>query len=316
MDVFTRLMKLTDRREDFFTECLAATLQHDQDLARNYVRVLKPNVDLDDNTEIQIRTQVDCSGAPIPMLLQIGNDSTIATIHELDSAGQVGRVSEYLAVDAVDDLAYITGHPLQQPLDPSLIMRGNYLHPNNRDHFLWSDLYLTIRNACRRSPDAVLPAGFTHLLETFGYIPPAPRLDDMHNESNQRDFARLWEPTKIALRAMGWSKFTAGTRAELYVQDGNSPAIDWIWLDPIWSPGKLRIRITPKAPATVDILQQAMLRENPDLTTEKSEAKRQDGKVDVLDVLIPFNDLFGSQSTAAQMADALQDAVNDLGSGN
>lgn len=73
-DLFIRLMKLTEQKEDYFTECLAETLREDPELCRTFLqKIFGPTIKGVDisNARISIETQVIYPGSCVDMVFRL-----------------------------------------------------------------------------------------------------------------------------------------------------------------------------------------------------------------------------------------------------
>lgn len=324
-DLFKTLMKFTEQEEDFFTECLAATLREDLSLARASLETIcGPEVEgvRIADSRIDIDTQVQFRGSCIDMVFNLDNNISVGVENKLWSPEGPGQLSRYLKLP-LDALAFVTGY--YATVSPTVLENPRYLKPaKRRDHFMWQDFYEDLRIHAERGPRPCLTDSLLGLFEHLGFAPPHPEIDDLHPDEDvdgqdKRNFAKLWEPTRQGLRERGWKTIRPSYIAELYVEQGSSKRLEWAYLDPIWQRGSLRIGLTFQE--DVDLSEMASLLEeskeilHPDMEVVIAKRHRKEGLIDVVDVLVPMTKLFEGLTHAESIAQRLSDytlAVFDI----
>ncbi len=165
------------------------------------------------------------------------------------------------------------------------------------------------------------------LFEHFGFT-PLPRnvpniraADEKERLSNEIEFAKLWQTTKVGLDTRGWIDYSPGARIELYVSGKASPLIKRMWLDPGAGHGAFRIRfvfhehIRPRT--CFDAVASLPLPMHTHVSVKRGDSRNEAGEV--IDVVIPFRkvipeSLSGEQASAAiaKYVLAVIDAVEQI----
>ncbi len=323
-DLFLKLMKYTGEKEDFFTECLAAALQEDRDLARQFlIRLCGSQVNgINVSTAtIHLATQVPFPNCRVDMVFSLNENLPIGVENKLRSpegrSDEGSQLEKYLRLPLAR-LAFVTGHYVR--VSKSVRENPRYVKPPNaRDHFLWSDFYDLVEDTTRSPACTVLNHALLSLFKHLGFDPPHPSIGDLHapdlkvKKQNRRNFAKLWDPTRNRLRERGWQRITTGSIAELVLHKGKSKKLGRAWLDPLWAPGSLRIRLTPlKGTHPSDMaaaIESVNLPSNDTIRTRDECVPRKGGKVPVLDVFIPMRSLFEGATESEAMARRIAEFV-------
>ncbi|HXC25554.1 MAG TPA: hypothetical protein VNU46_06540 [Gemmatimonadaceae bacterium] len=252
-DLFIRLSKLTPRREDFFTECLAATLRENPNLARRYVETLCGGAHFEGvnlrSASIDVETQwvSQDQTCRIDMRLHIGGRHIIAVEHKLLAPEGSAQLERYLGLPHkhVTHVAYITGYFAKAP---SGIQKAGarYLRPKGGHwHFLWSDFYhvfspreTTLQRAMHELFDAWL------FQPEHWYVGRLNSRDETERAAADRKFAKLLRPTIRTLEGRRWG-YEVGpswtSRSELYAIHGKSKRVPEVRIDPRFNPGALKV---------------------------------------------------------------------------
>ena len=151
MNLFWSTRMLADEKEHHLTEFLAAALHTSDKFRTAYADYLFADFANKHNwapPEIEsIKTQVNIPETTCPpaMLITLADGKTIACEHKLDAPETLASAEEHLTkmrqyLDlAVDGLIYI--RISCKPPTPDVMTHTKYIHPHNRAHFLWQDLY-------------------------------------------------------------------------------------------------------------------------------------------------------------------------------
>ena len=329
-DLFRKLMDLTGGKEDLFTACFAATLQENANLAKDVARILLCSAGKADiiiqTTEIKIDTQQILEGhtnSCIDMIMTINGQVLIGIENKLFSPEGPSQLQKYLTLQ-IDYLAFITGD-LRFNVSEKVLQDVHYLKGSNgRDHFLWQDFYEVLKK--NSSPkDGNLDRLLLNLFERFGFSPPHPRFQDLNNpdreiaEKNQMEVAKLWDQTMIAFNRKGWKKIERASKVEVYISDGPIEKVKRIWLDPIWIPGSLRMRVSLSAGADLEPacskLEKALKYIYPDISLKRSWKIGKNQGPGTLDIIIPMKELFNEMAKEEEMSNGLMEftiKVHDL----
>ncbi len=269
-------------------------MNEDNALARDFVEILLGDDQLDGTRqcsfEISVKTQVPEGGNCVDMVITVCS-RRIGVENKLDSPEGRGQLRRYLATP-LDRLAYVT--PAIREVDEAVILDAHYLRPEGKNHFCWSDFYDVI---ARRANDAsILTEALLTLFKDLGFDPPHEEIGDLQNQENRENFSKLWRATKVMLRRRGWKRLDSGSTAEMYVKNGTSESVEQLWCDPRWTGNNLRLRVTLKDPRkTEDVanyLKQKLEFRGVRPLINRAESRRARGKIQVVDVVITFDNLF------------------------
>lgn len=96
-DLFVKLMKFTGEKEDFFTECVAATLKADERLCKGFLAAPcgeeVDGVSVRD-TGVSVETQQKYVESRVDMVFRVGPDKTIGVENKLWAAEGEGQLSK------------------------------------------------------------------------------------------------------------------------------------------------------------------------------------------------------------------------------
>jgi hypothetical protein len=330
-ELFVRLFRVADAKENFFTECLAATLDEDTYLARCLLTFLCGE-EVDGvavaGSALDIDTQVSYpgTGSCVDMVFRLGGQKSVGIEHKLfspegrDSSGEKAQLEKYLNLPILDRLAFITAYDAS--VKATVLASPRYLRPQSRQHFMWSDLYETVEASTRRPSARVLNRALLGLFSHLGFEPPPADIGDLSDpdlavgRSNRRNFAKLWGSTRQMLDARGYQVLQPTRQAGLDVgpKPEASTPIELLWLDPEHQRGSLRVRLTAPA-AHLSAIEQRLRSPGflhyEDISTRMANAARRksgrDVKIRVLDVMISMRKLFGGADSAEAKSQCLAD---------
>ncbi|HLD35241.1 MAG TPA: PD-(D/E)XK nuclease family protein [Planctomycetota bacterium] len=321
-DLFVRLMRYTGEKEDFLTECLAATLEKDKVFAGNFLTYLY-NEKVSKDGIIDIKTQVPFKNSRIDMVIDLKNNKSIGIENKLWSPeGQgykgKGQLNTYLSLPAISHLAFITGYPTDVP--DAVDKNKKYLKPKNgRRHFIWSDFYEILNKSLSNRTATEFNRALHDIFKHFGFEPAIPEIGNLQDPNekiakrNRENFAKLWELTRQGLRKRGWKWFKPGSIAELIVAGGRAKRLEWAWLDPTWRTGSLRVRLHCHKKIDLPIIKNEL--ESPRFKFSQEIIPRyvkciQEGKKALtLEVMIPMKKLFAYAHNTDSMSKQLADFV-------
>ncbi|MBI2156842.1 MAG: hypothetical protein HYV94_17915 [Candidatus Rokubacteria bacterium] len=328
---FVEIIKRVSEKEDVFTECLAASLREDRDLARRFLLKLcgdrLDGVDvrtaaIDVATQCSFRVGADAPACCVDMVLTLAATTKIGVENKLfaaegrDQAGNRDQLRTYLRL-GLSRIAYIRA----QEADVADDVRHNarYLTPADRQHFLWSDFYLDVE-ACARQ-GSLLTTALLELFLHYGFEPAKREIGDLRHpdktvaEANRQNFAKLWEITKAELSKLGWKRIGSGSIAELYVDEGSSELIKKAWIDPTWARGLLRVRLTPHAGNEAKVeeaLQGAVLPHHGDVEIQRGRAAGRVRDPQYVQVTISLRKLLGETTEVQIMKKLLAEFVSEV----
>lgn len=327
---FVELIKRVSEKEDTFTECLAASLREDPDLARRFLLKLcgdrLDGVDvraaaIDVATQCSFLASADVPACCVDLVLTLGDTTRIGVENKLfagegrDQAGNRDQLRNYLRL-SLSRIAYIRA----QEADVADEVRHNarYLTPVERQHFLWSDFYLDVE-ACAPQ-GSLLTRALLELFLHYGFEPAKREIGDLKHpdktvaEANRKNFAKLWEITKAELSKMGWKRIGPGSIAELYIDEGSSERIKKAWIDPTWARGLLRVRLTPhagKEGKVEEALQVAALPHRDDVEIQRGRAAGRVRDPEYVQVTISLRKLLGETTDVGAMKKLLAEFVSE-----
>jgi hypothetical protein len=321
-DLFVKLMRYCKHsEEDFFTECVAATLKADLELVRGFLKYICGN-EIDgvsiSTSNVQVETQKVFPHADIDLVFYLDRGKSIGVENKLWSPEGKGQLSKYLNLQ-LDQLAYITGYYSQ--VSEEVFKNPHYLKPpNGRQHFMWSDFYPIVSESIAKPSASMLNHALLALFDDLGFDPPYPKVGELLHTTppevgrkNRENFKKLWNLTQQRLQERGWKKLYSGSIAELYVEKGSSKNIVSAWLDPMWQRGSLRIRLTPKdnvdLSRLINDLKSFKFPFKDQIKVIQNLAPRKGGRITVIEVLIPHKTLFANTSDSESMARRLAEFV-------
>jgi hypothetical protein len=325
---FVQLIKRVVEKEDVFTECLAAALRDDPGLARRFVlRLCGDNVDgvdvrtaaVDVATQLGFRASTDAPACCLDMILTLGESTRIGVENKLfadegrSPEGIRDQLRNYLKLP-LNRVAYIRAQDAEIAGD--VLSHPKYLTHADRHHFLWSDFYPGVEGSV--GAGRALTKDLLDLFLHYGFEPPKPEIGDLKDpdktvaEANRRNFAKLWETTRAELKKMGWTSISPGSIAELYVDGGPSKRIKKAWIDPTWSRGLLRVRLTPypaKATEVEEALRTVFLPDYDDADIERGLAPKRVRDPEYVQVTISLRKLLGETTDVEAMKRLLAEFV-------
>lgn len=327
-DLFLKLMKLTNQKEDFFTECLVATLKEDITFKKNFLTsICGDNVDeiKISNFFINIETQVSFPKlhSCIDMVFYVGDNLSIGIENKLWSPEGRGQLIKYLSLP-LSHIAFITGY--EATIENTVDEHSNYLKPKNgRKHFIWSDFYEIVEVSNKTSSSTVLNKALLNLFADLGFDPPKPEIGDLLDTNtelaiqNRKNFAKLWLKTREELKKKN-CKLQAGSIAELYVTCLSNNCIETMWLDPIWQRGNLRVRLTLKENINLTTITNKLISSSfpfyKMIQVYQQNIRRAKKSVIVIDVLISLKKLLSginySESMSAKLAEYVLTIFNEV----
>lgn len=305
MNLFWSTRSLTASREDHLTEFFAAALDSSQAFRESYCKFVLGRYAERKHWGpiliVDVETQVNFAGTTCQpdMLLKLSNGKHIVCEHKLDALETQGPESDprgqllrYLDLP-VDGLMYTRS--LWKPPDSVVLEHPKYIRPRNREHFLWRDFYPLLKGN-----SDLIPQWLCDGFERLGFTPPHPSIGEMSgkdidlNRRNRENFAKLWNPTRIRARKLGW-KVHADSIVELYLRDNMSSIADWVFISPSKS-DRFLVRATPHPGelerVKVALLQATMLLPVPTEVVQ-NEVPRKEGKVQVVDVTTSLFEILG-----------------------
>ena len=324
-DFFIKLLKLTERDEDTFTECLATTLAEDPDLRSRFGATLcGDEVDgiLVRDARIEVMTQKNFHGCCVDMVFRLNDEKEIGVENKLwapEGENQEGerQLWRYCQL-GFSRLAFVTGY--HASVDEGVLKHTCYLRPrNNRAHFLWADFHPLIEGTARKKGSSLLARALLEAFSYLGFTPPHPEVRDLRDPDpdrqlhNRENFAKLWEPTRLGLRKRGWSELMPGSIAELYVKRGIARRVDWAWIDPTWGTGVLRVRLTLRdgivETEVAELLKSQPLPHGGDARVSKIDVRARKEPGTVIEVATPLRQLLGDAPDTESIAQRLAEFV-------
>jgi len=318
--LFVSVMKRTNAPEDVLTECLAASLQEDPGLALDFLAILTSGwtgLTRVESEALQIQTQRNFpdAGCCVDMVFQRGGIQ-LGLENKLDSPQGERQLERYLDL-GFERLAFLTRRPSY--IEDVVLRHPQYLKPRSgRTHFMWNDFHAVVEKHARRPGSQQFTRALLALFIHLGFEPAHPGIGDLVHEdeqqqnANRTNFAKLWEGTRKGLRDRGWKSIGRGSIAELYLDKGSSTRVKRAWIDPTWTRGMLRVRLTPQAGVTADAL---MARIAPvplpggDDVQIRIETLKRKVKESVVDVMVPFKQLLGTTEDTERIDSRLAEFV-------
>jgi hypothetical protein len=318
--LFVRILNLASKsddgglvvaRENFMTECVAATLSADRQLMITFLRRLAPGIAIPEGYQPWMETQYSFSNPRccIDMLFTVAPGVRIGVENKLNSPEGERQLWKYLKASDFN-VAFITAK--NAPIDPEVLEHERYLRPSPRAHFRWTDFWDILETSVKSSTATVFNSNLLALFEHYGFT-PLPRnipniwaTDDKERLTNEAEFAKLWQATKIGLEERGWIDYSPGARIELYVSGKTSPLIKRIWLNPGAKQGAFRIRFVfhgdIRPTKYFDAVTSLAIPPRTDVNIEHGDSRNEAGEV--VDVVIPIRKLIpdslsGEEASAA-----------------
>ncbi len=298
-DMYLRLSRLSASKEDFLTECLAITLQGDDDFAEDFIdRVLGDRVKTVEKLEVKTQIHFPIKKSIIDMIIRVNDEFVIGVENKLGAPLGDHQLEKYLKLP-IDGLVLITAS-YNYTISKKTLEDPIYIKPDHRDFFMWHDFYDTLSNR-KRGSKSVFSSALKEMFEHYGFDPSPENIEDLHHpdeevaKTNRKRFSKRWRPTIDTLKKRGWRTVHPGSVVELYVKNGKSEIIRSAWIDPLWLKNNLRVRITPieldnikQIKYNIEILEDDFFR---DTDIEILDVDRTDGKYTVLDITISLKKL-------------------------
>ncbi len=321
------IMKMTSSHEDVLTEFVVAALEADASFRARYAGLVlgdyatargwAPPVIVDWCTQGAVD---GCVGTP-DVVLGLADGHRIIVEHKIEAdetsafvdgaETPSGQLDRYLRSN-IDGVAFFR-RSWKSPSD-EVLAHPLYIRPGAQPHFLWRDLYPFL------VPDNK-PATrwLREYFEDEGDTPPHPVIGDLmdadpeRQKSARQNFAKLWDGTRGLASSLGW-KVTTGSICELYLSESSRGSAT-VYLSPLHRKGaSLIIRVTPRDPRQVVDLAKSLkgVLTIPHGQVETTQARRQDGLVEVVDLTVPWREILSSRSDAFEMDESLCDFVLPL----
>jgi len=254
--IFVRLSKTAGIedltcREDFLTECLAATLAEDPELTRAFVALLtgSDNHLLNDGTWIGVETQVSHERSCLDLVLRPAGAVPVAVEIKLDAPEGAGQLAKYLALPERYRVAFLA--PARRTIDHDVLAHTRYLRPaDGRDHLTWFDVHSLIASDVRaHAARTTLRIALLGLLEELGFAPPVPQLGDLQ-ASNSRERAdarqnagKLLDGVRATLVALGWELQGGDQPGDVWTRRGRVGRLSRVWVGTFVERNRLKVRL-------------------------------------------------------------------------
>ena len=263
-----------------------------------------------------IDTQRSLSGGRPDLTLTLTDGHVVAVEHKIDAIETLGIVSEdgeplgqlrrYMDDPAIAAVGFVRS-TLRPPGDDVL---GNpkYIHPANRQHFLWRDFYPLLE-----ASSSHYAAWLREAFEADGYTPPHAFVSELTERESRVNFAKYWLPVRAVAHDLGWDVGT-GSLVELYMSPRGPHLPATVWINPTDS--MLVFRATPIDPAQIEriarVLDKATAALGVSGITEKRTVPRAAGKVAVVDVCVPMRHVLGNADSGPAVESQLLGFVEPL----
>ena len=308
MNLFWSTRTLTAAREDHLTEFIAAALDVSKPFRSAYADYVLHGLPkkIDSGTpQIQgVKTQVSFPGTTCcpDMVLTLSDGRIIACEHKLDVLETMGpeqdlraQLKRYLDLP-IDGLLYV--RTSWKPPASEVLKDTKYLHPPDREHFLWRDFYPLLSSGSHVVLDW-LREGF----ELLGFTPPHPSI-----------FAKLWQRTRSQAHDLGW-KVSSGSIVELYLSENSQSLASWIFISPAKF-DRFLFRVTPREGGIKSVtarLQEAVGSLSQRTEIVQHQVTRKDGKEEVVDITTSLREILGTDPMSPEQIEAgLLDFVGPL----
>jgi hypothetical protein len=326
--LLTRLIKLTRRREDFVTECFAATLRDDGRAAHAYWRAiayrLSPSI-RSATGPVRVTSQVSDTERSSRIDMTVSRAKyTVGVEHKLFAPQGDNQLPKYLRLPRtlISHLALVTAD--YQSVATDVLRDRRYVRPSN-DHFLWSDFYPIVAASATRGSAVGLMT--KDLFDSLGLQPMHPLIGDLwtRDPARRRHYdGRLraaWEPLLKTLRKR-WdfadSSIRKTRRSEIYVRYGPSKLLRDVWLNPLRSPGYLLIRLKTSSLAKRTLILSNLIRArgeaglqilDPDIVRLPPSASKNDWAIELR---APWRRILGRAKNQLTLANALKRFIREL----
>jgi len=320
MNLFWETRALTSSREDHLTCFVAAALEVDERFRAAYASLVLDQLAEDGRAPVisAVETQIHfAEQRSVPdMVLGLDDGRRVLVEHKIDAPetkqvtgdGQaVKQLERYLAIPGVAGLAYFRSLPA--PLAPEILEHERYLRPRTGAHFLWRDLYEPLESG---SSDVArwMVAAFDRL----GFTPPVPHVGELRPHSdpqvvqNQRNFAKLWQPTWAHFEAR--YKLEYGSRCELYLTPRSDGLVKAGYVSPLAQGGSLlrtRVDIEESDLGVAQRLIEEVAERLP--VASAINVVQKPGERTYIDLMAPLRLLFKDADTVPQQERRLYDQV-------
>ena len=304
MNLFWSTRALTDAREDHLTEFFASALEISEEFRTAYYDfVVASHAEKNGWGAIgieSVQTQVafkDTTCCP-DMILNLSNGKRIACEHKLDALETLGperdprwQLQRYLDLP-IDGLVYTRSS--WKPPGADILANPKYIHPTEREHFLWRDFYPLFNS------DHILIAWLREGFERLGFTPPHPSIgemsgpDEVTNRLNRENFAKLWGRTRSFAHTIGW-KVGTGAIVELYLTENPNSLASSIFISPTKAE-RFLFRVTPqknKSTQVEKVLRASTLSVAGKVEIRSREVARKEGKELVVDLTTSLREILG-----------------------
>jgi hypothetical protein len=320
-NLFLSTMRLVNSKENHLTEFLAAALASDPVFRGAYASLVlrdfaaKNGWTAPEITEVKTQDSFKGSSCCPDLVLELCDGHVIACEHKIEApetAGEdssdrspVGNLERYLELPEVQGVAYFRSS-WSSPAS-AVLTHPKYIKPQDREHFLWRDLYEPLKGALA-VPARWICEGF----EDLGYTPPHREIGDLLDPDeakqidNQNNLGKLWNSTQSKLSALGW-KVDSGRRCELYLRTNPVSAAKEIYISPLRKSGRfLLLRVTPRSESTIQQiearLRQAALKTQHPIEIVSSLTRRTKGcRAVVVDVAVSLTELLRENLTVDEI---------------
>lgn len=312
MNLFWSTRALTDAREDHLTEFVAAAIEYCPLFRSAFAKLVLSEFAGARNWVTPaiegVKTQVSFPGTTCcpDMVLTLEDGHIVICEHKLDALETTGperdprpQLERYLDLQ-IDGLVYVRSS-WSLPTK-SVVEHEKYVRPPGYSHFLWRDFYPLLGGG-----EHVLLDWLRDGFERLGFTPPHPVVgemdgtDDAENESNRRNFAKLWGPLRTEAGRLGW-RVGSGSIVELYLSDNPTSAASSVFISPTKA-ARFLVRITPHAGKEAEVEQrlEEIAATNPTRTeVAVAVVPRKDGKASVINVVSTLREILGEEVTGTQ----------------
>jgi hypothetical protein len=313
--LFVRLLKTAGLRddgcrEDFFTECLAATLSANPSFAVRFAERITGWSALAEVGIAEVATQLRYPGSQVDLVLTLGDGRRIGVEHKLYSPEGKGQLDKYLALDVFDAVAFVTAYA--SDISDQVLADSRYVRPGGlQPHFLWSDFYDLV---AAEGGEEVLRPALRCLFDHLNFQPPVAAVGDLESpdaEVRQREvanFMKLYAALAASLRDRGWRHELARPPRFDRIGPEGSP-VTLLAVEPADRGSSLRLRLYMPDAALRDALLAsfaALMEPAASVRIRPVTAQAQPSRRHVIDVRISLSDLFAGATDASAMMIAIQ----------
>ena len=316
-EFFWTIFKRSAAKEDIFTECLAESLRQDKKLTERFLGVLiKGNrLGLSVTPIVEVQTQVSYPGSIPDIVLVAENGNRIMIENKMDAPEGKDQLKRYLSLHDLTALAFITRNSRNGLVEKDLIGDVRYLHPEARDHFLWSDFHDAVEGRSKEDGASPMVVPFLYLLQGLGQRPDRAQSRRWQSDTPEEERLRklFLEPTMDALKKKGWRVNFDQKGREIYAKKSPWPRMKRIYLNTWSSPGEFQIRfdfsesqemepLLKKAFASPSLPQEH-------LTVDILRARKSDQGRKALDFVIAKENLFSEVSNDEDKREVLMNFI-------